>query len=213
MEVRSWLRDPCARMKCPIDFYFDFSSPYGYLAAMKIDALAEKHQRSVVWHPVLLGAVFKVTAQQPLSSIPVKGEYAKRDFARSARAYGVQFSLPSKFPISTLAPVRAFYWIHDRDAALAKRYAVAVYQAYFVHDRDISSPEVAADVAVSLAIDKAEISAALNEAQVKDRVRREVDDAIARGVFGSPYVIVDGEPFWGADRLDQVERWLASGGW
>jgi 2-hydroxychromene-2-carboxylate isomerase len=200
-------------MKAALDFYFDFSSPYGYFGATKIDALAAKHERSVNWRPVLLGAVFKVTAQQPLSSIPVKGDYAIRDFARSARAYGIPFTLPSTFPIGTVAPVRAFYWIHDRDAALAKRYALAVYQAYFVDDRDISSPEVAADIAATLGIDKAEITAALNDAQVKDRVRREVDDAVARGVFGSPYIVVDGEPFWGADRLDQVDRWLATGGW
>jgi 2-hydroxychromene-2-carboxylate isomerase len=200
-------------MSAPIDFYFDFSSPYGYLAAMKIEALAHKHERSVNWRPVLLGAVFKVTAQQPLSTIPVKGEYAKRDFARSARAYGVLFTLPSAFPISTLAPARAYYWIHDRDAALAKRYATSVYQAYFVNDRDISSAEVAAEVAADLGLDREEIAAALTETSVKDRVRREVDEAIARGVFGSPYIVVDGEPFWGADRLDQVDRWLATGGW
>jgi 2-hydroxychromene-2-carboxylate isomerase len=143
----------------------------------------------------------------------VKGEYAKRDFARSARACGVPFALPSKFPVSTLAPVRAFYWLHDRDAALARHYARAVYEAYFVQDRDISSPEVAVDIAVALGCDRAEISAALNDPQVKDRARREVDDAVSRGVFGSPYIVVDGEPFWGADRLDQVDRWLATGGW
>lgn len=200
-------------MSAPIDFYFDFSSPYGYLAAMKIEVLAAKHDRTVNWRPVLLGVVFKVTAQQPLSTIPVKGDYAKRDFARSARAYGVLFTLPSKFPVSTIAPVRAFYWLHDRDAARAKQYATAVYQAYFVNDRDISSPEIAADIAAELGIDRGEISAALNDPQVKDRVRREVDEAVAHGVFGSPYIVVDGEPFWGADRLDQVDRWLATGGW
>jgi 2-hydroxychromene-2-carboxylate isomerase len=200
-------------MKTPLDFYFDFSSPYGYFGATKIDALAAKHGRSVNWRPVLLGAVFKVTAQQPLAFIPVKSEYATRDFARSARAYGIPYRLPSKFPVSTVAPARAFYWIHDRDAALARRYALAVYQAYFVDDRDISSPEVAVDVAAAIGSDRSEASAALDDSRVKDRVRREVDDAIARGVFGSPYIVVDGEPFWGADRLDQVERWLAAGGW
>ena len=199
-------------MKTPIDFYFDFSSPYGYFAATKIDALAARHGRSVNWRPILLGAVFKVTAQQPLPSIPVKGDYAKRDFARSARAYEIPFELPSKFPVGSVAPVRAFYWIHDRDAAAAKRYALAVYQAYFVHDRDISSPDAAVDVAAEIGIDRTELTAALSEAEVKDRVRREVDEAVSRGVFGSPYIIVDGEPFWGADRLDQVDRWLATGG-
>jgi 2-hydroxychromene-2-carboxylate isomerase len=175
--------------------------------------LAAKHGRSVHWRPVLLGAVFKVTSQQPLTFIPVKSDYAKRDFARSARAYGIAFQLPSKFPVATVAPARAFYWIQDRDAALAKRYALAVYEAYFVEAREVSSPEVAIDVAAAHGIDKSELSAALNDAEIKDRVRREVDNAVARGVFGSPYIIVDGEPFWGFDRLDQVDRWLATGGW
>ncbi|MGZ8211999.1 MAG: DsbA family protein [Burkholderiales bacterium] len=197
----------------PIEFYFDFSSPYGYLASTRIDALAAKHARTVVWRPVLLGAVFKVTAQQPLASIPVKGEYAKRDFERSARYLGVPFRLPSKFPVGTIAPARAFYWIDEKDSVLARRYALAIYQAYFVNDRDISSPEVAAEVAATLGLAKSEVAAALNDPAVKDRLRREGDEALARGVFGSPYIVVDGEPFWGADRLDQVDRWLATGGW
>ena len=69
----------------PIDFYFDFSSPYGYFASQKIEALAEKHGRTVDWHPMLLGVVFKQTGAAPLTEIPVKGPYSKRDFARSAR--------------------------------------------------------------------------------------------------------------------------------
>lgn len=200
-------------MANPLEFYFDFSSPYGYLAATQIDALAAKHDRSVTWRPILLGAVFKVTAQRPLADIPVKSDYANRDFARSARLYGVAFRLPSRFPIGTVAPARAFYWIDDRDAAFARRYALAAYRAYFVDDRDISEPEVAADVAASVGFNKEEIASALNDPLVKDRLRREVDTAVAHGVFGSPYIVVDGEPFWGADRLQQVERWLATGGW
>ena len=69
----------------PIDFYFDFSSPYGYLAAERIEALAAKHGRTVDWHPMLLGVVFKQTGAQPLTQVPVKGPYSRRDFARSAR--------------------------------------------------------------------------------------------------------------------------------
>jgi 2-hydroxychromene-2-carboxylate isomerase len=197
----------------PIDFYFDFSSPYGYLASTQIEAIAARHGRSVNWRPILLGAVFKTTNQQPLTTIPVKGDYAKRDFERSARLAGVAFKQPGKFPISTTAPARAFYAVSDKDPALGKRLAAALYEAYFVHDRDISAPEVTLEIAGKLGIDKDALGAALNDNAIKERLRHEVDAAVARGVFGSPYIVVDGEPFWGADRLEQVERWLATGGW
>ena len=79
--------------------------------------------------------------------------------------------------------------------------------------RDIASVDVVAEVAAPLGIKADELKAALNDAAVKDRLRKEVDDAIARKIFGSPYIIVDGEPFWGADRLPHVDKWLATGGW
>ncbi len=198
-------------MTNPIDFYFDYSSPYGYFAALKIDDLAARHGRGVNWKPILLGVVFKVTGAQPLPSLPLKGDYAKRDIARSARYLGVEFKYPSKFPIASQAPARAFYWANDRDPALARKLAKALYRAYFVEDRDISSPEVTAEVAATLGLKRDEVLAALNDPAVKDRLKNEVDAAIRRGVFGSPYIVIDGEPFWGVDRFDQIERWLAHG--
>jgi 2-hydroxychromene-2-carboxylate isomerase len=99
-------------VRAAIDFYFDFSSPYGYIAAAKIDALAAKHGRGVNWRPMLLGAAMKVTGGAPLPQIPLKGVYAKRDFVRSAQFHGVPFRIPSSFPISTIAAVRAFYSSH-----------------------------------------------------------------------------------------------------
>jgi 2-hydroxychromene-2-carboxylate isomerase len=195
----------------PIDFYFDFSSPYGYLGATKIDALAARFGRSVSWKPILLGAVFKVTGGRPLPTLPLKGAYAKRDIVRSARFHGIPFKFPTQFPIATQAPARAYYWAIERDPVLARRLAMALYREYFVNDRDISRPEVTADVAVTQGLDRNEVLAALNDAAVKDKLRTEVDAAIAHGVFGSPYFVVDGEPFWGVDRLEQVERWLSQG--
>ncbi len=196
-----------------IDFYFDFSSPYGFFASTKIDELAAKHGRAVVWRPILLGAVFKITGQQPLPTIPMKGSYAKHDLARMARLFGVPFRLPTKFPIGATAPSRAFYWVHDRDPALARKTAQALYHAYFAEDRDISNPEVTANVCAKLGVDRGALAQALNDPAVKERLKSEVDGAIERGVFGSPYIVIDGEPFWGADRLDQVDKWLATGGW
>jgi 2-hydroxychromene-2-carboxylate isomerase len=201
-------------MAAPIDFYFDFSSPYGYFASCQVDALAAKHGRDVAWRPILLGLVFKVTGGQPLPTLPLKGDYVRRDIPRCGRLYGVPIRIPSRFPVATAAPVRAFYWLHDRDPAQAKALAGAIYRAYFIDDADIANPEVIAGVAAAAGVaEKAELAAALNDPAVKERARTETDAAIARGVFGSPFLIVDGEPFWGMDRLPQAARWLETGGW
>ncbi len=198
-------------MTTPIDFYFDYSSPYGYFAAMKIDELAARHGRAVTWKPILLGAIFKVTGGQPLPTLPLKGAYALRDITRSARFHNIEYKHPTKFPIASQAPARAFYWANERDPALARTLAQTLYQAYFVRDLDISSPEVTAEVAVTLGLKHDEVLAALSAAAVKDRLKNEVEAAIKLGVFGSPYLVIDGEPFWGIDRFDQIERWLTRG--
>ena len=200
-------------MAAPIDFYFDFSSPYGYLAAQKIDALAAKYGRTVDWHPMLLGVVFKQTGMAPLTGIPLKGEYSKRDFARSARYHGIAgFRMPSRFPIPSQAPARVVLWLKARDPALATRVAKALFRAYFVEDIDISAPDAAASVAAREGADAAAARAAIDDPAVKDALKQEVEQAIGRGVFGSPFIIIDGEPFWGLDRFEQIERWLATGG-
>jgi len=188
-------------MKAPIDFYFDFSSPYGYLASHKIEPLAAKHGRSVTWRPILLGAAFKATGAAPLPSIPLKGDYAKRDFLRSARFHDVQFRLPEPFPISSVAACRAFYSLGKEQDRV--RLAKALFSAYFVDNVNIGDAENVLKIANGIGL-KPDV----NDQAVKDKTRAEVDAALAKGVFGSPYIVIDGEPFWGVDRFDQVERWL-----
>ena len=199
-------------MPAPIDFHFDFSSPYGYLAAELIEALAAKHGRTVAWHPLLLGVIFKTTGGAPLTEVPMKGAYSMHDFARSARYHGVPYRMPSRFPIPAQTPSRIVLALRDRDPALAARVAKALYRAYFVDDKDIADPDVAAAVAGAAGADAAAARAAVDDPAVKEALKREVAQAIAAGVFGSPYFFVDGEPFWGVDRFDQLERWLATGG-
>lgn len=196
----------------PIDFYFDFSSPYGYFMSEKIDGIAAGFGRKVRWHPILLGVVYTVSEGKPLTDLPLKGDYAVRDIARSARFHGVDFAPPTPFPIATQAPARAFYWLHEQDCALARRFAHAAYRAYFKLGRDISSPEVVVDIADSLGADGKALAEALKSEPVKARLKAACNEAIAKGVFGSPFVIIDGEPFWGVDRLPQIERWLDTGG-
>ncbi len=200
-------------MAAAIDFYFDFSSPYGYFASTKIDALAAKYGREAVWRPFLLGAAMKITGGAPLPSVPMKGDYARRDFARSAKFYGTEYKLPSTFPISSQAPARAFYWLNRTDPKQAKALASALYRAYFVDDVNISNPDDTVAVCVKFGLKAEAVRAGINDPAVKDLVKAEVDKAIARGAFGSPFIMIADEAFWGADRLEQVEKWLATGGW
>jgi len=197
----------------PIDFYFDFSSPYGYLAAQRIEGLAARHGRTVDWHPVLLGVIFKETGAQPLTQVPLKGDYSRKDMPRSARFLGIEdFRMPSRFPIPTQAAARIVLALKAKNVALSTNVAKALYRAYFFEGRDISDPDVAADVAGRAGADASAMRAAVDDPAVKEALKEEVARAMKAGVCGSPFFIVDGEPFWGLDRLPQVERWLASGG-
>jgi len=200
-------------MAAALDFYFDFSSPYGYLASQKIEALAAKHGRSVNWCPILLGAIFKVTGSAPLPSLPLKGDYAKRDFLRSAAFHGIPMKYPSAFPISGVAPTRAVIWLKGKEPAKVPALVKALYRAFFVDDVNISDVDNVIKVAASVGCNADELRAALNDQAIKDKTKSEVDAALAKGVFGSPYIVIDGEPFWGIDRFDQIEKWLTTGGW
>ena len=200
-------------MANPIQFYFDFASPYGYMAATKVSALAAKHGRSVEWKPILLGVVFKVTGGVPLPNAPLKGDYSRLDMERSARLFNIPYKLPSKFPIASQSPARVIYWLESQGAARQEAVTLALFRAYMVEDRDISSPETAADVAATVGLNRQKVLDVIADPVMKEKLKAETEAAIARGVFGSPYILVDGEPFWGFDRLDHVDRWLQSGGW
>lgn len=201
-------------MAAPVEFYFDFSSPYGYIAAQRIDDIAAKHGRSVDWRPMLLGAVFKVAGTQPLTEYPLKGKYSTHDFQRSAREHGIAFNMPAKFPLPTQAAARGVCWMKQVLPDKAVPFIKAVYAAYFVEGKDISSPDLVADIAAGLGVDRGAFLQAIESPEIKTKLREITDDAIQnRGVFGSPFTFVDGEPFWGADRLDMVDRWLQRSGW
>lgn len=197
----------------PVEFFFDFNSPYGYIAAHKIDDIAARHGRAVDWKPFLLGAVFKVTGAVPLPQVPMKGDYTHRDFARSARFHDVTYNPPKDFPFSPTAASRAVYWAKAQDPAKAREMGLALYTAALGEGKDISSPDAVAEAAGRAGFDSAAVAAGIQDPVIKEQLKIVTDDAIAREVFGSPFFIVDGEAFWGADRLDMVDRWLETGGW
>ena len=200
-------------MAAPIAFYIDFSSPYGYFAATGIDGLAAEYGRAVAWKPIVLGPIMKETGNRPLVEQGAKGAYALRDWQRLGRLMDVPWVLPEPFPIAAVAAARAFWWLDDRDAALARRFARAAYAAYFAKGVNITPIATVAAIAASVGADGPAVEAALQDPAVKDRLRAETAAAMAAGVCGSPFFIADGEPFWGADRLPMLRRWLEVGHW
>lgn len=199
--------------KAPLEFWFDFSSPYGYLASTQVEEIAADYGRKVIWRPFMLGAVFKVSGAKALTETPLKKDYAAHDFNRYARLLGVPFNLPSFFPVSGLAASRLFYWLDAQHPKKSIVFAERVFEALFVEGLDISSPDTVADIAASLGVERAEAVAAMADPEIKQRLRTVTEEAVSRSIFGSPFVIVDGEPFWGVDRLWMVEEWLENGGW
>jgi 2-hydroxychromene-2-carboxylate isomerase len=196
-----------------IDFYFEFASPYGYLASTQVEDLGARHGCEVVWHPIMLGAAFKETGARPLMHTPLKAPYLRHDVPRFARLLGMAFREPPIMPANSLAASRAFVWLEVDDPGLAKRLAQAVFHAHWGEGRDISAAEQVAEIATPLGIERSALLQAVADPAIKERLKQATAAALERGVFGSPFIFVGGEPFWGADRLDQVEAWLAQGGW
>ncbi len=200
-------------MADPVEFYFEFSSPYAYFAAQKIDQICEDNGRECVWKAFLLGAAFHKTGMAPLTEQPMRGEYGLHDWERLGRYMNVAWKMPEKFPVHSVAASRAFYWLNDRDPDQARLFAKSVFHAIFGEGRYISKPVELAEIAAALFVDKEEFLAALQDPGVKARLRDETNHALDKGVFGAPFFIVDGEGFWGSDRMWMIKKWLQSGGW
>ena len=203
----------------PLHFYFDFISPFGYFASLRIDALAARHGRSVQWHPMLLGvSVMKVMGLKPLLDTPLKGPYTAHDVRRHARLHGITLGRALDAPMmNPLTAGRAFAWARRHHPDAAKALAQAMLHAYWVDGVDLSDPAALLAIAlpadVSATFSAAALVAATQSAGAAQLLRDEVDASLKAGVFGSPTVVVDGELFWGVDKLEQVERWLATSGW
>jgi 2-hydroxychromene-2-carboxylate isomerase len=199
-------------MKAPLQFYFDFSSPYSYIASEWVEALAARHGRVVRWHAVLLGVTFQAAELKSPVHYPIKREYTLRDFARSARFEGVPYTQPDPFPIPTQNAARVFWWLADSvGMEAASGWAHAGLRAYFTRGVALNDAAALKRLAGESGLDAATAEAVWNDPAWKDRLKRANEAALAAGMFGAPYFVVDGEPFWGNDRKGQIERWLAQG--
>lgn len=193
-----------------ITFYFDFSSTYAYVAQSRIAALAARHGMGVLWRPFLLGAVMKAHGTEAPGGAGPKTDYMIMDVERIANLAGLRFTLPPRFPFSSVQPARAFYWIDRDDPQAAKAFAMAVFRATFGEGRDISTVEGVIEIGAELGYAEAALRAALADEMIKARLRAETDKAIEQGVFGSPTFLLDGKMYWGQDRLSLLEHHIES---
>lgn len=199
----------------PLHFYFDFISPFGYFASLRIDELAAQHGRTVEWHPMLLGvSVMKVMGLKPLLDTPLKGPYTRNDVGRYAREHRIAMQREAGLPpMNPLACGRAFAWAKVNCPEVAKDFAKGLLHAYWAQGIDLSEASSLANIAQLATISGATLVEAVQAPEAARLLRDEVDRSLKAGVFGSPTVIVDGEMFWGIDKFAQIQKWLETGGW
>lgn len=190
-----------------MQMWFDFASPYSYLAIERVDALAEAAGVQVQLRPFLLGPIFQAQGwnDSPFRLFPGKGAYMMRDIARLADKYGVVYHRPRLFPRMSVLPARIA--LLGQDESWGRDFCVAVFRANFQHDLDIQAEEVVHGLLSDLSLDADALIAQAKTDAAKNALYRQVDRARSLGLFGAPTFFVGDEMFWGNDRLEDALEW------
>ena len=186
-----------------LEFYFDYGSPYSYLADTQVEAIAQRTGATLVRKPMLLGGVFKSTGNHSPAELPQKSSWTAFDLPLWARQYGVPFQRNPFFPINTLALMRGAA-AAELDGSFA-RYHPAIFKAMWVDGRNLNDVKEIAAVLAAAGFDPQKFGNRIQDQDVKDRLKATTDEAVGRGVFGAPTSFVDGQMFFGNDRLPFVE--------
>lgn len=197
-------------MAGPIRFYFDLASPYAYFAAGQIGAIGEEFGRIVEWRPILMWAVLKAHGIAAPMDVPVKRGYLLHDMERSAAFFGVSYMEPVKLPLSSHLAARLVLATGMTDTDAASTLTHRIFRAFFAERRDIANEDVLIDLAGNVGIGRDEALSSMKGTEGRALLERSVAEAVGSGVVGSPYFVVDGEGFFGADRLPQL-RWFLAG--
>ena len=192
-----------------VEFFFDVGSPASYLAWTQLDAIAKRHDAQIIWRPMLLGAVFQAVGNTSPASVPAKGAYMLQDLKRFAKMYDVPFRFNPFFPLNTMQLMRGVTAYLEQPEFQA--YLTAVFNGIWAEKLNMESPEVVADVLSKAGIDATDFMNRIGQPEVKARLKAITEEAVARGVFGAPSFFVNGEMFFGQDRLDFVDA--ALGDW
>ncbi len=191
-----------------IEFFFDFGSPTTYLAHTQMPLLARRTGAEIVYRPMLLGAVFKATGNQSPAAIAAKSKWMDADLKAFARRYGVGYARNPWFPVNTITLMRGAVAM-QREGRLAP-YADAIFHAMWVEPKNMNDPQIVGAVLAAAGFEPKHLLAAIEHQPVKDELRANTEEAIARGVFGAPTFFVGDRMFFGQDRLDFVEEALGA---
>jgi 2-hydroxychromene-2-carboxylate isomerase len=190
-----------------LEYFFDYASPYSYLASEQVEALAQRTAAELRWRPFLLGAIYKATGNAPPINIPSKGVYLAKDLVDWTRYLGLpDFRMPDSFPINSLKANRLGLVAAEHGKLPA--FSHGVFRAAFVQGRDLNDAQVLAELAQAVGLEPAQALARAETQEIKDALRRNTEEAVARGAFGAPTFYVGDEMFFGNDRMMFVERAL-----
>jgi 2-hydroxychromene-2-carboxylate isomerase len=197
-------------MSKAVEFYFDVGSPAAYLAWTQLPQIARAAGAEIEYRPFLLGGVFQATGNRSPMEVPAKGQYMQDDLQRFARRYGVPFAHNPHFPINTLTLMRGAIGLQMREPARMVPYVDAVYRAIWVDGKNMNDAATVGKVLQQAGFPPEQLLALASDQAVKDHLKAETQEAVARGVFGAPTFFVGQDMFWGQDRLDFVKESLQS---
>ena len=186
-----------------LEFFYDYVSSYSYLADSQLHTLGAG---GIAYRPMFLGAVMQATENRPPASLPARGAWLRRDLERWAARYGIGFRMNPRFPQNTLGALRlAIVAQHDGGfAGLHRR----LFDAMWIEGRDLSDADVLRELAAAAGMDADRALARSSDQAIKDELKANTDEAVRRGAFGAPTFFVDGELYFGNDRLDFVREAL-----
>lgn len=197
-------------MSKTVEFWFDFGSPTAYLAWTQLPKIAERTGATIEYHPMLLGGVHKATGNSPPGAVAAKGAYMGRDLARFAARYGVTLNFNPNFPINTLALMRGAVAAQEEGDAFFHRYLKTMFEAMWLNPRNLNDPNEIGAVLQEGGFDVEWFLARTGDQTVKDKLKANTEQAVAKGAFGAPTFYVGDDMFFGQDRLDWVEQALAA---
>src|SRR5205807_1628743 len=190
-------------MSKKLEFFYDCSSPWTYLAFSKIEEVAQRHDADLIWRPILVGGVFNAvnpsvyeTRERPVKS---KARYYAKDLQDWAHLYGLKIGQPTVFPVNSVKAMRGAFVALEHDKI--STYSRHVFDQYWGADRDISKDEVLREIVRAAGLDEKEYFAKIGSQEYKDKLKQNTDELIERGGFGSPTIFVNGNMFFGNDRL------------
>ena len=194
-----------------VEFFYDYSSPWTYLAFTRIGDLCRRHDAELVWRPILVGGIFNTVNPSVYEArqhpVPGKARYAAKDLHDWARFYDLVVKFPpTVFPVNSVKALRGA--LVALEYGCIGPYSERVFRAYFGEDLDISQDAVLRTIVADVGLDPQTYFAAIASPACKDRIRANTDECVRRGGFGSPTIFVDGDMYFGNDRLVLVEAAL-----